>query len=54
MHCRFCRNYLGFNDIVLCQNKDCEFLKKVIIKYGLTRLVRMIKTQIKIQEEEEN
>lgn len=53
MHCRFCRSYLGFNDIIECESKDCKFLKKAITKYGLIRVIRMIQTQIRIYEQEE-
>ena len=53
MHCRLCRSYLGFNDIIECESKDCKFLEKVISKYGLIRIIRMIKAQVRIYEQEE-
>lgn len=42
MYCKFCKANLGFNDIIICDNKDCLLLDKIIKKYGIKKILKNI------------
>ena len=46
MNCRFCKEYLGFNDIVMCENKDCISLKIIMEKITIKRIVELLKENL--------
>ena len=46
MNCRFCKEYLGFNDIVMCENKACISLKIILEKISVKRIVEILKKNI--------
>jgi len=46
MNCRFCKSYLGFNDNILCSDKDCIYLKIVLEKIGVKKIVSLIKERL--------
>lgn len=46
MNCKFCKSYLGFNDNILCSNKDCIYLKIVLEKIGVKKIVFLIKERL--------
>lgn len=46
MNCKFCKSYLGFNDNILCSDKDCIYLKHILEKIGVKKLVSLIKERL--------
>ncbi len=50
MYCKFCRSYLGIDDIVLCNHPDCTTLKEIIKKLGLSKTVKLLKMQMSITD----
>ena len=48
MNCRFCKCNLGFNDNILCDNPECIFLKEILKKEGVKKVVHLIKQGQKI------
>lgn len=54
MNCRFCKCNLGFNDNILCDNPECIFLKEILKKQGVKKVVHLIKLSQRIQREDQN
>ncbi len=50
MYCKFCRSYLGIDDLVLCNHPDCTTLKEIIKKLGLSKTVKLLKMQMSITD----
>jgi hypothetical protein len=46
MNCRFCKEYLGFNDNVLCKNKHCISLKIIMEKITIKKIVEILKENL--------
>ncbi len=46
MNCRFCKEYLGFNDYVLCNNPSCISLKIIMDKITIEKIVEILKKNI--------
>lgn len=46
MNCRVCKNYLGFNDNVICDNKDCIALKLIMEKLTIKKIVEILKKNL--------
>ena len=46
MNCRFCKEYLGFNDNVLCQNPACISLKILMEKLTIEKIVEILKENL--------
>jgi hypothetical protein len=46
MNCRFCKEYLGFADNVICENKSCISLKIILEKISVRRIVEILKKNI--------
>ncbi len=46
MNCRFCKEYLGFNDNVLCVNPSCISLKILMEKLTIEKIVEILKENL--------
>jgi len=46
MNCRFCKEYIGFNDIVLCENPSCISLKILMEKLTIEKIVEILKENL--------
>ena len=43
MYCKFCKEYIGFSENIICNNKDCVSFQTIIKKYGIKNILTLLK-----------